>query len=268
MRIAGIQISAGSDIERNAQRAVEMAEVSAEKGAGIICYPELFLTHWFPRQEDRSGFSMALNPLGNALGLFRQLSDRTKTVLIVPFFESAGAAYYNSAAVYDSGRQLGIYRKMHLPNLPSYREQFYFSPGDSGLPVFETSRGRIGVQICWDNLFPEGTRILALKGAEIVFAPNAASLNSHNLWERAISSNAFANNLFIFRVNRVGQEDGISFYGRSFCVDPWGDMVSELAGSKDAIVLADIDLKERDAAVDTWGFLKHRRPDEYGDLIR
>jgi N-carbamoylputrescine amidase len=134
--------------------------------------------------------------------------------------------------------------------------------------VFETSRGRIGIQICWDNLFPEGTRILALKGAEIVFAPNAASLNSHNLWERAISSNAFANNLFIFRVNRVGQEEDISFYGRSFCVDPWGDMVSELAGSKDAIVLADIDLRERDAAVDTWGFLKHRRPNEYGDLVR
>ncbi|HEY6009978.1 MAG TPA: nitrilase-related carbon-nitrogen hydrolase [Nitrospirota bacterium] len=268
MRIAGIQISAGPDIERNVQRALEMAEVAAEKGAVAICFPELFLTPWFPREEDRARFSLALNPLGTALGRFQQLSSRTKTVLIVPFFESAGAVYYNSAAVYDSGKQLGIYRKMHLPNVPLYREQFYFSPGDSGLPVFETSRGRIGVQICWDNLFPEGSRVLALKGAEIVFAPNAASLNSHNLWERAISSNAFANNLFIFRVNRVGQEEGISFYGRSFCVDPWGDMVSELAGGKDAIVLAEIDLKERDAAVDTWGFLRHRRPNEYGDLVR
>jgi N-carbamoylputrescine amidase len=268
MRIAGIQISAGPDIERNVQRAVEMAEVAAEKGAGIVCYPELFLTHWFPKQEDRSRFSLALNPMGNALVPFQQLSGRTKTVLIVPFFESASGKYYNSAAVYDSGKLLGTYRKVHLPNLPLYREQFYFSPGDTGIPVFETSQGRIGVQICWDNLFPEGSRVLALKGAEIVFAPNAASLNSHNLWERAISSNAFANNVFIFRVNRVGQEDGISFYGRSFCVDPWGEMCSELAGGKDAIVLADIDLKERDAAAETWGFLKHRRPGEYGELVK
>ncbi len=108
----------------------------------------------------------------------------------------------------------------------------------------------------------------ALKGAEIVFAPNAASLDSHALWERAIGSNAFANNMFIFRVNRVGQEEGISFYGRSFCMDPWGEMCSELAGGKDAIVLADIDLKERAAAAETWGFLKHRRPSEYGELVK
>jgi predicted amidohydrolase len=134
--------------------------------------------------------------------------------------------------------------------------------------VFDTSHGRIGVQICWDNLFPEGARILALKGAEIIFAPTAASLNTHTLWERAITSNAFANNLFIFRVNRVGKEEGISFYGRSFCADPWGEMASELAGSKDAIVLADIDLAERREASETWGFLKHRRPEEYKDLLR
>jgi N-carbamoylputrescine amidase len=134
--------------------------------------------------------------------------------------------------------------------------------------VFETSRGKIGVQICWDNLFPEGARVLALKGAELVLAPTAAALDTHSLWERAISANAFANNIFIFRVNRVGNEDGISFYGRSFCADPWGEMASELAGGKDAIVLADIDHNEQEAASKTWGFLKHRRPGEYGDLVK
>ena len=268
MRIAGIQISAGPDIERSIQRAIEMAEVAAEKTAKIICYPELFLSPWFPKDENKSFFSLALNSLGGTLSRFQQVSESTRTVLIVPFFESIGGKYYNSAAVYDSGKLLGIYRKIHLPDLPLYHEQYYFSPGDSGLPVFDTSQGKIGIQICWDNLFPEGSRVLALKGAEIVFAPTAAALNNHRHWETAISANAFANNMFIFRVNRVGKEDGISFYGRSFCVDPWGELVSELAGGKEAIVLADIDPKEREEASKTWGFLKHRRPGEYGDLVK
>jgi N-carbamoylputrescine amidase len=268
MRIAGIQISAGQDVERNIRRAVEMAEVSAEKGARVICYPELFLTPWFPKKENRSHFSLALSPLGETFSRFQRVSEKTRSVLIVPFFESVSNKYYNSAAVFDCGKLLGAYRKLHLPDLPLYREQFYFSPGDSGLPVFKTSQGRIGIQLCWDNLFPEGSRVLALKGAELVFAPTAASVNTHTLWERAISANAFANNMFIFRVNRVGREDDISFYGRSFCADPWGEMASELAGGKEAIVLADIDLKERTDAMEAWGFLKNRKPAEYGDLVK
>ena len=268
MRIAGIQISSGPDIGRNIERAVEMAGVAAEKNAGIICYPELFLTPWFPSQEEPSLRSLAQDASGEALSRFCTLSGSTKTVLIIPFFEASHGKYYNSTAVIDSGSLIGVYRKVHVPNLPLYREQFYFTPGDSGFPVFATSQGRIGVQICWDNLFPEGSRILALKGAEIIFSPTAASLNTHSLWERAITANAFANNLFIFRVNRVGQEEGISFYGRSFCADPWGEMASELAGAKEAIVIADIDPAARVAAAETWGFLRHRRPGEYGDLAK
>jgi N-carbamoylputrescine amidase len=259
---------AGQDIDRNILRAVEMAGIAAEKGAGIICYPELFLNPWFPREEKKSHLSRALDASSESLKQFQALSESFKTVFIVPFFESANGAYYNSAAVIEAGKLTGVYRKMHVPNLPLYREQFYFSPGTLGFPVFETSHGRIGVQICWDNLFPEGARILALKGADIIISPTAASINTHNLWERAIMANAFANNLFIFRVNRVGQEEGISFYGRSFCAGPWGDMVSDLAGGKESIVIADIDLAERKNAIDTWGFLKHRRPVEYGDLIK
>jgi len=268
MRIAGIQISAGSDMERNIQRAVEKAEVAAEKDAKIISYPELFLTPWFPKEEQKSNLSLAIDATSEALHRFKLLSEKTKAVLVIPFFECVDEEYYNSAAVIDSGKLLGVYRKMHLPDLHLYRERFYFLPGDAGFPIFETSQGKIGVQICWDNLFPEGTRVLALKGAEIVLAPTAAALNTHSLWERAIAANAFANNIFIVRVNRVGQEEGISFYGRSFCVDPWGEMASELAGGKEAIVLADIYFKERITATETWGFLKHRRPREYGDLVK
>jgi N-carbamoylputrescine amidase len=268
MRVAGIQISAGPDSERTIQRAIEMAEVAAEKEARVICYPELFLTSWFPREENKSAFSLSLSSLGETISRFQQVSQKTASVLIVPFFESLNGKYYNSAAVFDAGRLLGMYRKIHLPDLPLYREQFYFSPGDTGLPVFETSQGKIGVQICWDNLFPEGSRALALKGAEIIFAPTAAALNNHRHWETAISANAFANNIFIFRVNRVGKEDGIAFYGRSFCVDPWGELVSELAGGKEAIVLADVKPEEREAATETWGFLRNRKPGEYGDLVK
>ena len=267
MKVAGIQISSGKDAERNLQRAIEMAEIAAEKNAGIICFPELFLTPWFPRREEKTLFSWAQNVQSESLQRFQAISESTKTVLIIPFFESADTKYYNRTVVFDSGKHIGTYRKVHVPDLPLYREQFYFASGGEGFPVFETSQGRIGIQICWDNLFPEGARILALKGAEIIFSPTAASLKSHTLWERAITANAFANNLFIFRVNRVGQEEGISFYGRSFCADPWGEMASELAGGKESIVIADIDLSERKAASETWGFLKNRKPGEYGDLV-
>ena len=268
MRIAGIQISAHADVERNISRAIEMAEVAAEKGARVICYPELFLNPWFLGKEDTAHFALAREASCEALARFGKVSKDTTSVQVIPFFEASGNKYYNSAAVIDCGTLLGVYRKMHLPDLPLYREQFHFSSGDSGFPLFNTSQGRIGVQICWDNLFPEGARILALKGAELIVSPTAASQNTHPLWEKAISSNAFANNLFIFRVNRVGKEDGLSFYGRSFCAGPWGEMATELAGGKEAIVLADIDPKERDAARETWGFLRHRRPEEYGGLVK
>jgi N-carbamoylputrescine amidase len=267
MRIAGIQMSAGPDVDKNILRAAEMADVAAEKGAAVIGFPELCLTPWFPREENPAHFALAREAASGALDPVMQSSLKRQTVVVLPFFEAAGGAYFNSAAVIDRGRLLGVYRKLHLPSLPLYREQFYFTPGDTHFPVFASSAGRIGVQICWDNLFPEGTRILALKGAEIIIAPTAASQERHGHWERAVSANAFANNLFVFRVNRVGHEEGISFYGRSFCADPWGESVSELAGGREAVVLADIDLTDRQAASETWGFLRHRRPQEYGDLL-
>jgi N-carbamoylputrescine amidase len=268
MRIAGIQMSAGTDVERNIGRAAEMAEVAAEKGAKVIAFPELCCFPWFPRREDRAAFALARDAAAGAAEAFVSSSLKHQTVIVLPFFESRDGAYFNSAAVIDCGKVLGVYRKVHLPDVPLYRERFYFTRGDTGFPVFETSRGRIGVQICWDNLFPEGARILALKGAELIIAPTAASQDRQMHWERAVAANAFANNLFVFRVNRVGQEDGISFYGRSFCADPWGEMVSELAGSREAIVLADIDARERVTAEETWGFLRHRQPGEYGDILK
>jgi len=196
MKIAGIQMSAGTDVEKNIGRAVEMIGVAAEKGAKVIGFPELCLSPWFPRKEDKAGFAFAREASGPEVGAFVTASLKHQVVIVLPFFEKQGDRHFNSAAVIDCGRLLGVYRKLHLPDIPYYKEAYYFSPGDSGYPVFETSRGRVGVQICWDNLFPEGARILALRGAEVLFAPTAASVESHTLWERAVSANAFANNLF------------------------------------------------------------------------
>ncbi len=268
MRIAGIQMSAGPEMAKNLGHALDIVEMAAQKGARIIGFPELCCSPWFLAGEDRTRFSLASGIAGELIRAFEAPSRKHGIVIVLPFFETHDNAYYNSAAVIDNGTVLGVYRKVHLHDLPLYRERFYFSTGDTRFPVFATSQGKIGVQICWDNLFPEGSRILALKGAEIVFAPTAASQDGQSHWERAIAANAFANNLFVFRVNRVGHEGRLAFTGRSFCADPWGEMVSELAGSKEAIVLADIDLAERAAAADTWGFLKHRRPAEYGDLLQ
>src|SRR5512138_1067628 len=168
-RIAGIQMASLPDGARNAARALELASVAAEKGARIIGFPELCLSPWFLRDEDPAQFSLARSASHDQLAPFLAASRDLRTVLVLPFFETADGRFYNSAAVIDCGSLLGVYRKVHLPNIPQYREQFYFSAGDAGYPVFATSRGKIGVQICWDNLIPEGTRILALKGADIVF---------------------------------------------------------------------------------------------------
>ena len=268
MRIAGIQTCASPDVAKNIAHAVNLAEIAAEKGAEIIGFSELCLTPWFLRFEDKKHLELARESSGEALEVFLKLTCKTKTVLVLPFFEVHEGRYFSSAAVMDSGVLKGVYRKVHIPDLPFYKEQFYFSPGDADFPVFETSRGRIGVQLCWDNLFPEGTRILGLKGADIVFAPTAASQDTHVHWERAISANAFANNLSVFRVNRVGAEGGLSFYGRSFCAGPWGDMISELAGTKESIVMAEFDPRELESARATWGFLRHRKPASYRDLLK
>ncbi len=268
MRIAGIQTSATPDREKNVTHAVHLAEIAAEKGAGIICFPELCLTPWFLRFEDRRHFEQAWEISNAAFGPFLGLSQRTQTVIVLPFFELHSGRYFSSAAVMDCGVLKGVYRKVHVPELPLYRERFYFTAGDTDFPVFDTSRGKIGVQICWDNLFPEGTRILALKGAEIVFAPTAASQDTHTHWERAISANAFANNLSVFRVNRVGSEEGLAFYGRSFCAGPWGESISELAGGKEAIVMAEVDPRDAEQARETWGFLRNRMPGAYSGLLK
>jgi N-carbamoylputrescine amidase len=163
---------------------------------------------------------------------------------------------------------LGVYRKNHIPDLPNYQERFYFRPGNLGFPVFRTRYATIGVQTCWDNFFPEGARALGLKGAEILFCPTACStLSGAPKWERAIVGHAVYNSLYAVRVNRVGTEGSMSFYGKSFCVDPNGGFVAEPAGAEEGAILADVDLDRIKLVRDDWTFVRERRPEIYRDLV-
>jgi N-carbamoylputrescine amidase len=166
------------------------------------------------------------------------------------------------------GAILGSYRKSHVPQIPLWEERFYFAPGNHGFPIFETRFGVIGVQICWDNFFPEGSRILALKGAQIIFSPTAAAFASQKRWETVITANAITNGVYIFRVNRVGKEEKQDFYGMSFCVSPEGELLGPPTGMKEGIALIDIDLKQIQKVRKEWPFSKDRRPEVYGEICQ
>jgi N-carbamoylputrescine amidase len=267
IKLAGIQISCSEEKERNIEKAVKLTRIAIEKGANLICFQELFTTHWFPREMNRRYFSLAEKKDGFTITRMQKLAEEGEVVLICPIFEIEEDSFYNSAVVIDAdGEILGSYRKIHVPQIPLWEERYYFSSGNHGFPVFKTKFAPIGIQICWDNFFPEGSRILTLKGAKIIFSPTAAAFASQRKWETVISSNATANGVYIFRVNRVGSEEKQDFYGRSFCISPEGEFLDKPTGMKDGIALIEIDLKNIDKTRKEWPFLKDRRPEIYQEI--
>jgi N-carbamoylputrescine amidase len=269
IKIAGVQIACSENKEDNVQKALQMGQLAAEKGAHIICFQELCNTHWFPRNIGESAFLLAENIDGPTLTTMRTLATGKEVALICPFFERDGDQYFNTAAVIDRrGEIVGTYRKVHIPQIPLWEERAYFSPGDKGFPVFDLGLAKIGVQICWDNFFPEGTRHLALQGAEIIFAPTAAAFASQQRWLKVLAGNAIVNGLFVMRVNRVGSEPKQDFYGMSFCISPEGELVDEPTGLQEGILLVEIALEEVSRARKEWPFLKDRRPEFYSLLAQ
>jgi N-carbamoylputrescine amidase len=268
IKLAGIQVSCSEEKERNVEKAVRLTQIAIEKGAHIICFQELFTTHWFPKEMNQRYFSLAEKVDGLTVGTMRKLAKQYGVVLICPIFEMEEGSFYNSAIVIDAdGEILGSYRKIHVPQIPLWEERYYFSSGNHGFPVFRTKFAPIGIQICWDNFFPEGSRILALKGAKILFSPTAAAFASQRKWETVMSSNAITNGVYIFRVNRVGSEEKQDFYGRSFCISPEGELLDKPTGMKDSIALIEIDLRNIDKTRKEWPFLKDRRPDCYQEIM-
>ena len=269
IRLAGVQITCCEEKERNLEKAIRYAQFAIEKGANIICFQELFTTHWFPREMNDLNFSLAEKIDGISIPRMQALAKENHVVFICPIFEAGEEnVFYNTAVIVDAdGEILGRYRKVHVPQIPLWEERYYFSSGNLGFPVFETKFADIGIQICWDNFFPEGSRILALKGAQIIFSPTAAAFASQKRWETVISGNAVVNGVYILRVNRVGSEEKQDFYGRSFCVSPEGELIDKPTGLKEGVALVDIDLKNVVQARKEWPFFKDRKPGLYQEIV-
>lgn len=269
LKLAAIQVSATPDPARNLRKAAQLIEAAAQRGARIACLPELFSYPWFPRERTDVHFALAESAEGPLCAAIADLAKTYRIGVVCPFFERAGdGRYYNSALLIDShGQRAGLYRKVHVPDLSLWEERYYFAPGDLGFPVFELEGIRVGVQICWDNFFPEGFRCLALAGAQVVFLPTAAAFASQERWLAMAVSHAVANGLYVVRVNRVGKEARQDFYGHSFCVKPDGELSAEPIGPNEGVLLVDFDAREVDRARRVWPFLKDRRPRDYASLV-
>ena len=267
--VAGIQMPCGPDREANFAKAMTLARVAIERGAKLICFAECFAWPWFPRKASEEARKLAEPIPGPMTEAMQLLAEDAGAVIVAPMFETANdSAWYNTTAVIDAnGHLLGLYRKTHVPELPNYQEKFFFHPGNLGFPVFKTRYAAIGVVTCWDNFFPEVPRILALKGAQILFCPTACSSSGSAVkWERAIAAHSVYNAVYALRVNRIGVEGSMTFYGRSFCTDPNGDFVTEPAGAIEGVVLADLNLDRIKLVRGDWSFFHDRRPELYKDL--
>ena len=268
IKVAGIQLASREDSEATLGKMVELADLAVERGAELLAFPELCATKWFPSRMRQGNFELAETVPGPGTDRMCEFAASNGVVIIYPVFEKAGKGeYYNSAVVIDAdGTVVGIYRKVHIPNVMGWHERFYFLPGNKGFPVFETRFGTIGVQISWDVFFPEGPRILALKGADLIIVPTSNAHASQERWEKMIAGNALANSTFFLRVNRVGREEKQSFYGKSFCMDPHGELVHRPAGSRDSVHITAIDLDEVTRTREEWAFFRDRRESQYGEL--
>ncbi len=252
----------------------EQARAAAADGAQVICFQELFYGPYFCQVQDSEYYSYAESVPGPTVERFQSVAKELGMVLVLPVYEQEQAGMlYNTAAVIDAdGSYLGKYRKTHIPQVKGFWEKFYFRPGNSGWPVFDTAVGRIGVYICYDRHFPEGWRALGLAGAKIVFNPSATSRGLSNyLWKLEQPAAAVANEYFVGAINRVGIEPlgDDDFYGTSYFVDPEGKFVGEVASSHDPeLVVRDLDLDLLDTVRDRWAFYRDRRPDAYDLLVK
>ena len=269
VKVAAVQLTVGSENARVIKKADQYMQAAAAKGAKIVCFSELFAWPWFPAEKSDDPFKSAEELGGPVTGKLAELAAKHGVATVCPFFERGEEGrFYNSAAIFDAkGESKGVYRKVHVPALPNWEEQHYFSPGDGGFPVFEVEGVPIGVQICWDNFFPEGFRSLGLGGAHIVFLPTAAAFASQERWLAMAISHAVANGVYVVRVNRAGSESGLDFYGGSFCVRPDGELVAAPMEMNEGVLLMDYDPELVAQTRAAWPFAKDRRPEEYGALV-
>jgi N-carbamoylputrescine amidase len=274
--VAAIQCPLGGSVKENVERVAAAVADAARRGAQLVLPPELFEGPYFCRAERDVLFDLARPAEGHpTIAAFRELARKTSTVIPVSFFERAGQQFYNSVAIVDAtGDVLGLYRKSHIPAGPGYEEKFYFRPGDTGMRAWDTRFGRIGVGICWDQWFPECARAMALLGAEVLLYPTAIGSEPHepdldtkDPWQRAMIGHAVSNVMPVVAANRIGTEEGQTFYGSSFIANHRGDKVAELGRTDEGVILHTFDRAQLRRTRAAWGFFRDRRPELYGPLV-
>ncbi len=279
VRIAGVQFVGHADKETNVRTALGMIREAADRGARIICLPELFSTMYFCVETRREYFDWAEPIPGSTIDRVSAVARETGTVVIAPIFERApDGRYFNAAAVVGpDGDVIGKYRKSSIPLMDTARsaeprgnEKFYFTPGDLGFPTFATPFARIGILICYDRHFPEAARVLGLGGAEIVFVPTATSRMTRYLWDLELRAHAVTNIYYVCGVNKVGVDVGGSardHHGASLIVSPRGEILSQASDTARDMAAADVDLAVLPGLRELWGYYRDRRPDQYGPVV-
>lgn len=286
MKIGLIQQASAATAEENRRRLAERIAEAAAAGAELVVLQELHDSLYFCQTESTDNFDMAEPVPGAATEFYGEVARRCGVVLVTSLFERRAAGlYHNTAVVFErDGSIAGRYRKMHIPDDPAYYEKFYFTPGDLGFRPIRTSVGVLGVQVCWDQWYPEGARLMALHGAEILIYPTAIGWESSDTeqeqsrqldaWRTVQRGHAVANGLPVVAVNRCGHEDdpsgatrGIEFWGHSFVAGPQGEILAE-AGTEPCVKVVDVDMKRCEQVRRWWPFLRDRRIDEFDDLLR
>ena len=279
VKIGLVQMACGEDAGANMKTAEQGIRQAAGQGAQIICLQELFRTPYFCQTEDPEHFKRAEEIPGPSTQAMSKLAAELEVVLILPLFEKRSTGiYHNTAVVIDAdGSMAGRYRKMHIPDDPGFHEKFYFTPGDMGFQTIATRFGKIGVLICWDQWFPEAARLTALSGAQILFYPTAIGYQAFDesvaekqaqAWQTIQKAHSIANGVFTVVVNRVGQENQVNFWGKSFVSDPFGEVLVEASAKKPEVLIVDCDLGLIEETRQGWPFLRDRRVDAYQNLTR
>ncbi len=282
-----VQQQNGADANDNRQRLVRNINLCADRGAQMVVLQELHNTQYFCQTENVDLFDLAEPIPGPSTELLGKVAAERHIVLVASLFERRAAGlYHNTAVVFDTdGSICGKYRKMHIPDDPAYYEKFYFAPGDMGFRPVQTSLGKIGVLVCWDQWYPEAARIMALGGAEMLVYPTAIGWESTdagdekerqlNAWMLSMRGHAVANGLPVVAVNRVGHEPdpsgqtgGITFWGNSFVCGPQGEMIARMGSDAPDNMVVSIDLSRSESVRRWWPFLRDRRIDAYGDLLK
>lgn len=286
MKIGLIQQASAATAEENRRCLAERIAEAAAAGAELVVLQELHDSLYFCQTESTDNFDLAEPVPGAATEFYGAVARRCGVVLVTSLFERRAAGlYHNTAVVFErDGSIAGRYRKMHIPDDPAYYEKFYFTPGDLGFRPIRTSVGVLGVQVCWDQWYPEGARLMALHGAEILIYPTAIGWESSDTeqeqsrqldaWRTVQRGHAVANGLPVVAVNRCGHEDdpsgatrGIEFWGHSFVAGPQGEILAE-AGTEPCVKVVDVDMKRCEQVRRWWPFLRDRRIDEFDDLLR